>query len=272
MTALPRASIRHFLLTFILLSLSTIMSSSSFSDLAQQQHSQAESARLLSVDGAPELVLQWPGVWAQPYAQQCLWDRKLHAQAAAWFATVRSAARTLGMAFVLLTPSRIVCRLVLDGRHAQPSGLLHGGISALIAEEMGSIGAVLAAAPSPAVGVSVAASHLASARVGDTILCVATPVKDKGKLQVWAINIYLDDDKREDPLQLQLPPAGATAVGSSALYWHRWRPSPSTVHLASCTLTALAQKRQSGPTPMFTMPAAAATTTIETSQQITSML
>ena len=49
-------------------------------------------------------------------------------------------ARNLGIEFVELTPERVVATMPVDGRHHQPFGYLHGGVSMVLAESVASTG------------------------------------------------------------------------------------------------------------------------------------
>ncbi len=89
-------------------------------------------------------------------------------------------------------PDRVVMRLPVDWRVHQPYGILHGGVSALLAESAASFGAALAAGPERSVvGIELNASHLRSVRDGH-LTAVATPVRVGRTVQVW--RIWLTDD------------------------------------------------------------------------------
>jgi uncharacterized protein (TIGR00369 family) len=93
------------------------------------------------------------------------------------------------------TPQRVVLRLPVDWKVHQPYGILHGGVSALIAESAASMGGALAAGPGRSVvGIELNASHLRSLREGH-LTAVATPVRVGRTVQVWAIALS-DDDGR----------------------------------------------------------------------------
>jgi 1,4-dihydroxy-2-naphthoyl-CoA hydrolase len=89
-------------------------------------------------------------------------------------------------------PERVVMRLPVDWRVHQPYGILHGGVSALLAESAASFGAALAAGPERSVvGIELNASHLRSVRDGH-LTAEATPVRVGRTIQVW--RIALADD------------------------------------------------------------------------------
>jgi 1,4-dihydroxy-2-naphthoyl-CoA hydrolase len=90
-------------------------------------------------------------------------------------------------------PGRVVMRLPVTWKVHQPYGILHGGISALLAESAASFGAALAAGPERGVvGIELNASHLRSVHEGH-LTAEATPVRVGRTLQVW--HIALTDDE-----------------------------------------------------------------------------
>jgi 1,4-dihydroxy-2-naphthoyl-CoA hydrolase len=92
-------------------------------------------------------------------------------------------------------PERVVLRLPVDWRVHQPFGILHGGVSALLAESAASLGGALAAGPDRSVvGIELSASHLRGLRDGH-LTATATPVRVGRTVQVWRI-VLTDDDGR----------------------------------------------------------------------------
>ncbi len=101
----------------------------------------------------------------------------------------------LGVEVIEAGPERVVMRLPVDWRVHQPYGILHGGVSALLAESAASFGAALAAGPGRSVvGIELNASHLRSLRDGH-LTAEATPVRVGRTIQVWRI-VLTDDDGR----------------------------------------------------------------------------
>lgn len=99
----------------------------------------------------------------------------------------------LGVSLVSATAERVELRLEVGPKVHQPFGILHGGVSALLAESAASMGAAIAAgAGHPVVGIELNANHVRSMRDG-VLTAVATPVKAGRRIQVWAIE--LTDDK-----------------------------------------------------------------------------
>jgi uncharacterized protein (TIGR00369 family) len=101
----------------------------------------------------------------------------------------------LGVETIEMTPERVVLRVPVGPRVHQPFGILHGGVSALIAESAASMGGILNAPPGKVcVGTEISASHLRSAVTG-TLIAVATPIRKGRTIQVWRIELS-DQDGR----------------------------------------------------------------------------
>lgn len=101
----------------------------------------------------------------------------------------------LGIEFLEVGPDFIRARAPVDARTIQPMGIVHGGISVLLAETLGSCGAACAAAPGQrVVGLDINANHLRSVSVG-WITGVARPVHVGRTTQVWQIEIANDQGR-----------------------------------------------------------------------------
>lgn len=101
----------------------------------------------------------------------------------------------MGLEMVEATRNRLVGRLPVRA-NTQPYGLLHGGASCVLAETLGSVGAVLHAGPGRiAVGIELNATHHRSATEGH-VTGVATPVHLGGTLSTWEIEITDEADRR----------------------------------------------------------------------------
>jgi 1,4-dihydroxy-2-naphthoyl-CoA hydrolase len=102
----------------------------------------------------------------------------------------------LGVEVLEATAERVVLRIPVDWKVHQPYGILHGGVSALLAESAASLGAALAAGPDKGVvGIELNASHLRSLRDGH-LTATATPVRAGRTVQVWGITLTDDDGRK----------------------------------------------------------------------------
>lgn len=85
--------------------------------------------------------------------------------------------------------------LEVDHRTVQHVGMLHGGASCAMAEELGSIAANMCLDPEwVGVGVEINASHLRSATTG-SIIGTARPLRVGRKMQTWEIQIVNEENQ-----------------------------------------------------------------------------
>jgi len=102
--------------------------------------------------------------------------------------------RHLGIVFSEIGRDFVRATMPVDGRTWQPYGLLHGGASVVLAETLGSTGAVMCVdkAGFLCVGQEINANHVRSARRGQ-VTGTARPVHLGGRSHVWAIEIVNDE-------------------------------------------------------------------------------
>ena len=99
----------------------------------------------------------------------------------------------LGIEFLEVGDDFIRARAPVDVRTRQPLGILHGGISVLLAESLGSCGAAFSSPPGQrAVGLEINANHLRSVKEG-WVTGVGRPFHAGRTTQVW--HIELSNDK-----------------------------------------------------------------------------
>jgi 1,4-dihydroxy-2-naphthoyl-CoA hydrolase len=104
-----------------------------------------------------------------------------------------TAPEALGMEFLEVGPDFISGRIPVDSRTRQPYGILHGGVSVVLAETLGSSAAAAAAEPGTrVVGLDINANHLRAAKSG-WVTGVARPVHVGRSTQVWQIDLRNDD-------------------------------------------------------------------------------
>ncbi|WP_103027408.1 hotdog fold thioesterase [Salinibacter altiplanensis] len=105
------------------------------------------------------------------------------------------AADLLDIAIEAATPERVVATMPVTPDHHQPFGLLHGGVSVVLAETAASVGGTLAAPDEQgAAGLEVNANHVRSVRDG-TLTATATPLHTGRTTQVWTVKIRDADDR-----------------------------------------------------------------------------
>ena len=95
----------------------------------------------------------------------------------------------LGVEIIEMAPERVILSVPVGPRVHQPFGILHGGVSALIAESAASMGGMLNVADGKVcVGTEISASHLRSMASG-TLTATATPIRVGRTMQVWRIEL-----------------------------------------------------------------------------------
>ena len=105
---------------------------------------------------------------------------------------VDTAVAHLGIEFLEVGDDFIRARVPVDTRTRQPYGLLHGGVSVVLAETLGSCGAAFAApAGTQAVGLDINANHLRGATAG-WVTGITRPVHIGRTTQVWQIDMFDD--------------------------------------------------------------------------------
>jgi 1,4-dihydroxy-2-naphthoyl-CoA hydrolase len=103
-----------------------------------------------------------------------------------------SAVTHLGIEFLEVGDDFIRARVPVDKRTRQPYGLLHGGVSVVLAETLGSCGAAFAAPEGHrTVGLDINANHLKGVSSG-WVTGITRPVHVGRTTQVWAIELTND--------------------------------------------------------------------------------
>ena len=98
----------------------------------------------------------------------------------------------LGIEFLEVGDDFIRARVPVNTHTRQPYGLLHGGVSVVLAETLGSCGAAFCCPEGwRAVGLDINANHLRGATAG-WVTGVARPVHIGRSTQVWAIELSND--------------------------------------------------------------------------------
>ncbi|MBK9441224.1 MAG: hotdog fold thioesterase [Comamonadaceae bacterium] len=118
----------------------------------------------------------------------CIWQKPISVAALTAFST-NSAVSHLGIEFLEVGDDFIIARVPVDARTCQPFGLLHGGVSVVLAETLGSCGANFACLPGhQAVGLDINANHLKGVKSG-WVTGTTRPVHIGRTTQVWQIDL-----------------------------------------------------------------------------------
>lgn len=120
-------------------------------------------------------------IWKKPISVQEL--NSIH---------VDTAAARLGVEFLEVGDDFIRARVPVDSRTRQPYGRLHGGVSVLLAETLGSVGSEYASPEGHhTVGLDINANHIKGATEG-WVTGVSRPVHMGRTTHVWQIELTND--------------------------------------------------------------------------------
>ncbi|MDP1999072.1 MAG: hotdog fold thioesterase [Rhodoferax sp.] len=104
--------------------------------------------------------------------------------------SLNTATSHLGIEFLEVGDDFITARVPVDERTRQPYGLLHGGVSVVLAETLGSCGAAFSAPEGHrAVGLDINANHLRGVTSG-WVIGTTRPVHIGRTTQVWQIELH----------------------------------------------------------------------------------
>jgi uncharacterized protein (TIGR00369 family) len=103
---------------------------------------------------------------------------------------------TLGIEIAEYTRERVSATMLVRPRTYQPYGLLHGGVSVVMAETVASAGSYLFIDRNKqrAVGLEINANHLRSVKDG-IVKAVGVPIHVGRKTMVWDVRLY-DQEER----------------------------------------------------------------------------
>jgi len=105
---------------------------------------------------------------------------------------VDTAVSTLGVEFLEIGDDFIRARVPVNERTRQPYGILHGGVSVVLAETLGSCGAHYSAPEGErCVGLDINANHIKATTSG-WVTGIARPVHRGRSTQVWQIDLTND--------------------------------------------------------------------------------
>uniref|UniRef100_A0A9I9CPZ8 Thioesterase domain-containing protein n=1 Tax=Cucumis melo TaxID=3656 RepID=A0A9I9CPZ8_CUCME len=106
----------------------------------------------------------------------------------------------MGFEIETLSPNRVSGRIVVSPKCCQMFKVMHGGVSAMIAEALASVGAQMASGFKRVAGFHLSIDHLQSAKMGELVLAEAVPLSIGDAIQIKFVMILKNLDKNSTKL------------------------------------------------------------------------
>ncbi|KAL6846855.1 hypothetical protein ACP4OV_022708 [Aristida adscensionis] len=160
-------------------------------------------------------------------------DRRRSSSSSSMTAELDPVLHSMGFEIRELSAAGLGGRLPVTARCCQPFKVLHGGVSALVAEALASMGAHMASGYTRVAGVHLSINHFRSAALGDVVLARAAPIHLGRSTQVWEVKLWKEDPSREGEKGAQISESRVTLLCNL--------PVPDTLKHAGDALKKYAQ-------------------------------
>lgn len=86
-------------------------------------------------------------------------------------------------------PCTVEAHLTCRKGTSQPWGFLSGGATLALAENVAGVGSMILCPDKIVFGINVAANHMGSARIGETVIAKAEIIRQGGRLHHWLVKV-----------------------------------------------------------------------------------
>ncbi|PKA56615.1 hypothetical protein AXF42_Ash012745 [Apostasia shenzhenica] len=122
-----------------------------------------------------------------PSSKMASLDRPLHA---------------VGFEYDLLSAEKVTGHITVTEACCQPFKVLHGGVTAMLAEGAGSMGAYIASDFKRVAGLQLSTNHIRAAGLGELVLVEASPIQKGRTIQVWEVELWKINPSTSAKVQL----------------------------------------------------------------------
>ncbi len=111
--------------------------------------------------------------------------------------------RSLGMEFICTPePDTLQAKMLVCEKNKQPFGVLAGGASLSLAENLAGVGSMAACPGDIAMGINVNGSHVKAAFVGDVVTAYGKLLHKGSTLHVWHVDVKNQNDELISTIQV----------------------------------------------------------------------
>ncbi|KAJ4971834.1 hypothetical protein NE237_004933 [Protea cynaroides] len=121
---------------------------------------------------------------------------------------------TFGFEIEELSPKRVRGHLKVSDDCCQSWKMLHGGVVAVIAESLASLGAHMSSGFRRIAGIQLSINHFAAAHLGDVVMADATPITLDQTIQVWMVQFWKINPSTHESTKALISTSNVTIISN----------------------------------------------------------